>query len=172
MAEMTFLESFRYIDTYTEAVIKLQEAAHTISRHGADLKEWEATGEVVKKKIQKEIAVLTNERDVERRKGIIQKDSLLEQGIKAKEQIEPTFVKLREAQERLEKVSKELSETLEAKDFTIRAATAERDRILKEGYDKARIVSSEIEGKRLKSEERLVEVETKIKQLKDNLASL
>ncbi|HEB27640.1 MAG TPA: hypothetical protein ENI05_07660, partial [Porticoccus sp.] len=69
--EMTYLESFRYIETHTEAMIKLREAARAISRHGADLKKWEADGEVVKKKIQGEINKLTTEQAEKRRKGII-----------------------------------------------------------------------------------------------------
>ena len=164
--EMTFLESFRYIDTYTEAVIKLREAAHTISRHGADLKEWEVAGEVVKTRIKKEIDELTTQQAEKRRKGIIAIDSLLEKEAKAKEEIEPTFERVREARSMLDQVSKELNQAREDKALVIESTKADAEHILKEARAEAEVIETGIEDKIKAAKDRLLEVDASIKQLK------
>ena len=166
MAEMTDFEAFRCVDTYTEAVLKLRDATHAIRRHGADLKEWEAKGKVVKDKIQKEIDVLTTEQAEKRRKGIIAIDALLEKEAKAKEQIEPTLKRLQETQGMLRQVSLELNQAREDKASLIKSAVRESERIMREATDKVRIVESEIEDKVKAAENRLLEVDVSIKQLK------
>ena len=166
MTEMTDFEAFRFVDTYTEAILKLRDATHAIRRHGADLKEWEAKGEVVKKKIQGEIDALTNQQAEKRRKGIIAIESLLEREARVKEQLEPTLARERLMQDRLDQVSRELEQTLQAKDFTIKAATTEAERILREANATARQIESETEVKVKAAEKRLLEVDASIKQLK------
>ena len=166
MGEMTYLESFRFIDTYAEAVLKLQEASHAIQRNGADLKEWEAKGKLVKDKIQKETAELTTQQAEKRRKGIIAIDALLEKEAKVKEQIEPTLSEARETREALDRVAKELEQALEDKASLIESAIKESNGIMKDAKDRSRMLESEMEEKHLKSQKRLVEVEAKIKQLK------
>ena len=166
MAEMTFLESFRFIDTYTEAVLKLREAAHTISRHGADLKEWEAAGEVVKKKIQKEIDVLNQNHRQATIEGERRKGALLKQESQIKEQIEPTLAKARDARMLLDQVIKELDQAKGARDFTIRAAKEEVERILKEARAEAAAVEDEATDRVKIADKRLLEVDASIKQLK------
>ena len=172
MAEMTFFESFRFIDTYAEAVLKLREASHAIQRNGADLKEWEAKGKLVKDKIQKEIDELTAQQSEKRRKGIIAIDALLEKEAKVKEQIEPTLSEARETREALDRVAKELKEALANKDEAIQSAKLGAEKILKEAYAKASQIATEIEDKRRVSEDRLLGVEAKIKELKSGINSL
>ena len=166
MAEMTDFEAFRFVDIYTEAILKLRDATQAIRRHGADLKEWEAKGEVVKKKIQKEIDVLTTEQAEKRRKGVISADSLLEKEAKAKEQIEPTLKRLQETQGMLRQVSLELNQAREDKALLIESTKAELERILKEANEKAKAVEDETAGRLKLAESRLLEVDASIKQLK------
>ena len=166
MAEMTFLEAFRFINTYTEPVLRLREASIAVSKHGADLKAWEVAGQVVKKKIQMEIDVLTTEQAEKRRKGVIAADSLLEKEAKAKEQIEPTLKRLQETQGMLRQVSLELNQAREDKALFIESAKAESERILKEANEKAKAVEDETAGRLKLAESRLLEVDASIKQLK------
>ena len=166
MAEMTDFEAFRFVDTYTEAVLKLRDATHAIRRHGADLKEWEAKGKLVKDKIQKEINVLNEDRALALRKGVIQTDSLIEKGKQAEDSVEPLLQRASTAKAMLEQVSDQLNAAREDKDETIVSAARERDRILQEAYDQAEKIESEADVKVKIAEQRLQDISAKIIQLK------
>ncbi|KKL90960.1 hypothetical protein LCGC14_1899470 [marine sediment metagenome] len=172
MAEMTFLESFRFIDTYTEAVLKLREASHAIQRNGADLKEWEAKGKLIKDKIQKEIDALNKERTQTLKKRNDEEECLLTRGREAEASIKPILAEAKETQEALDVVAKQLKYALEDKAKVIESAKSEVKKILFEAKSEANQIKTEIEKKRLHSEDRLLAVETKIKTLKDGLNNL
>ena len=166
MAEMTDFEAFRFVDTYTEAILKLRDATHAIRRHSADLKEWEVAGEVVKTRIKKEIAELTTQQAEKCRKGIIAIDALIEKEAKAKEEIEPTINRLQEAQGMFDNVLKELNQVREDKALVIESTKADAEHILKEARAEAKVIETEIEDKVKAAEDRLLEVDASIKQLK------
>lgn len=172
MAEMTFFESFRFIDTYTQAVLKLQEASHAVQRNGADLKEWEAEGKLLKEKIKKEIDALNNLRMVAVRKGQIEKEAVLERGKQAEDSIEPLLQRASTAKGMLDQVSQELNTARETKAVILKEVEHEAAQILQGARAAAEQIALTIEDKRLKSEERLVEVENRIAQIKSSLSKL
>lgn len=171
-SEMTFFESFRFIDTYTEAVLKLREAAHTIEKHGADLNKWEAEGREAKDRIKAEIDTLTRALHKEQTRGDEQRATIQAEGLEAAQLIQPTLNRVAEAQEALTRVSNELNRAREDKASLIEEAKVEADQIVKDATDEESLIANEIESKVALAKRKCEAYEARVSELKEDINEL
>lgn len=172
MAEMTFFESFRFIDVYAEAVLKLREAAHAVKKNGTDLEAWEREGKALKSKIQAEVDALNDDLRLALQKREGQKVAFQEEEKSARAELGPTFKRLENARSMLAKVVDELNEAREEKVRVADSTEEDAQRIIKNAKEHADQIKYEVEEKQKASEQRLLGVEDRIEQLKQGITNL
>ena len=130
--EMTFFESFRIIDSFAEAVMKVKEASEAIRKNGPNLEKWEAEGNVVKKKIHGEISDLVNNK--RRLDGEYGKRQLLlkEEEERARKEAQPTIAIIKNLKQEVAALLLEVGTTEKSKVQILLETETEKARIFEE----------------------------------------